>query len=122
MINGKQSKNPMYGENRKYPKRNRITIPDVVEKFPCGVTLTHVKLTDTKYGENVICHIKDDDTVYFFGGKLMTSDIHELADGYRNGVDGLNKHMERVGGFHLDFIEEEGKNGNTYYIPDITTD
>lgn len=110
----------MFATNeRKFPKRERVTIPEIMEKFPKGVTLNHVKLVDSKYGANVICHIAEDDEVYFFGGKILTEKITKACEDYTTGEFGLNADIYKCGGWPLMYVEVRSQAGNTYYKPHV---
>lgn len=109
--------NNMYGEARTPIERKRKTIPEIIEAYPDGVTIKHVKTTTTKYGDNVICHIAEDDGIYFFGGKILLECIEDLATKYPQGILGLNLNIRRDGGWKLQYDVKTGKQGQKYYVP-----
>lgn len=98
-------------KNNKYPKRTRVSVTDIVEKYPDGVTLTHFSIVDTKFGTNIVCHIEEDDTIYFYGGKLLCAIACEEWLGKYRDERVANARLRDKGGIRLRYeIKRNGSN------------
>lgn len=60
--------------------RTKVELDEVIQHYPNGVTITAFEIAksnefDTEF---TICNIKENDKIYFFGGKILTNIFNAL--------------------------------------------
>lgn len=102
--------------------RTKISTADVKRKFKDGITIIAVdKMTgaDKRTGESkeyAIIQFAEDDSVFLFGGKILSNIVFGWLEAYDMNVEACNADLKAAGGVRVKLETSRTKDGN-----DVTT-
>lgn len=100
--------------------REKLSIDEVISRYPEGVTVIGVDLLKGKHGTYAAAIFKEDDNFYFNGGKSFTEIVQEWAKSYiPEGVTipdcvSLSVDLEESGGVKMKFEKTKTQSGNNF--------
>lgn len=103
--------------------RDKLSMDDVMMKYPGGVTLTEFDMVTTPNpttGEDStypVFAIKEDPHVYFFGGLMLTRTCTNWINGYDGDKELCRKEFKESGGVQVKFKRTKTSKGNTLIEP-----
>lgn len=92
--------------------REKISVDDVIAKYPEGVTITGFDVISTGGDSFPVLVIKEDDNSFVFGGAIMNNIVHGWLEHFEGDIETANKSLVAAGGVTVKFTKSRTKSGN----------
>lgn len=97
--------------------RTKVSVADIISKYPDGVTIMEFDLIRTKDKKGVeseypVIAIKEDSAVCFFGGFVLHRIVKEWAELYSGDVAEASRNLAEAGGVKIKMQESKTNSGN----------
>lgn len=88
--------------------KEKVEIDEVMRIFPNGVTVTSFDFLTGSDGDFAVCGFAEDESVFFFGGKILTGMCKAWAEGYASTKE-ASADLASEGGVKLRFKRSKTK-------------
>lgn len=90
--------------------RTKLGTRELVAKFPEGVTINGFDFLDGDNGKFPVCTISEDNSIYFFGGKILNNICTEWVNTFGD-VKTTNEMLKNEGGVKVKMNYTKTKKG-----------
>lgn len=99
--------------------RNKLTIDEIISRYPEGITVTGVDKLKGRHGEYAVGIFAEEDGFYFNGGSAFTQIVDEWAPGYTEegsatDYEALSADLAEAGGVKMKFEKTKTQSGNNF--------
>ena len=94
-------------------ERERMSMDDIINKYPDGVTITGFDMINTGGDTYPILIIKEDDSIFLFGGAIMNNICHDWLEAFEGDISATNNALTGSGGCKVKFEKSRTKKGNS---------
>lgn len=99
--------------------REKISVADVIAKYPDGVTVTGFDIVDSTSDDGPnsypVLTFSEDTSKFIFGGTVMASIVNAWLAHFEGDIEACNKALASYDGVKLKFSRARAKNGNREY-------
>lgn len=88
--------------------KEKVEIDEIIKVYPLGVTVTEFDFLTGNDGDFAVCGFKEDDKVFFFGGKILTDMCKAWCEGYASTKE-ASADLTQEGGVKLKFTRSKTK-------------
>ena len=99
--------------------KERITIDDVINNYPDGVTIDGFDMISTSGDSYPVLTFKEDKDKFLFGGAIMNNICHGWLEHFEGDVETANSALVSAGGVKIRFTKSKTKSGNNITLPEI---